>query len=322
MIDVISISCASDETYYCGLLVTLHSLCTNALEGSSLKIHVLDAGLSQESRKDLVARLLAIQGRRIEVEFHIADTGRFTNFPKWRCGHAAYARLALQDILIDEDCTIYTDIDTLWLRDVSELWELRRDTPVLAAVPDGSDLKDFSSGERTAQLFAQYGKRIEPGKYFCSGLILMNLKELRRRKFLAECEKFLNENPILLDFPDQNLYNWVFPAPETLMLDWRWGEFAAAYGLREIESSRVIHYAKAAPWKKSISAVNVLWWRYVYNHLANSKLGAVARRKCFVYSFLHSSIGFFLVYGLVAIFNRKVFRKRLHAIHPSRRIQV
>jgi lipopolysaccharide biosynthesis glycosyltransferase len=317
MSDVISISCASDEVYYCGLLVTLHSLCTSAAEGASLKIHVLDAGLSQKSRDDLVMRLKSIPARQVEVKFHVVDTRCFSKFPKWRGSYAAYARLALQDILVDEDWTVYTDVDTLWLRDVSELWSIRSSAPVLAAVPDGSGLMDLSSGVRTARLFAERGRKIEPEKYFCSGLILMNLKELRERNFFTECEKFLNENPALLDFPDQNLYNWIYPAPETLMLDWRWGEFAAAYGLREMDSSRVVHYAKAAPWKKSISAVNALWWRYVRDHFPKTKLGGVAKRKCLVFSFLRSSVGFFIVYGFAAIFNRKVFRKRLQAIRPS-----
>lgn len=55
-----------------------------------------------------MTRLLSIPGRRIEVEFHVAETGRFTDFPKWRGGHVAYARLALQDILVDEECLIYS----------------------------------------------------------------------------------------------------------------------------------------------------------------------------------------------------------------------
>ena len=33
MSEAISISCASDEDYYCGLLVTLHSLVSHAKEG-------------------------------------------------------------------------------------------------------------------------------------------------------------------------------------------------------------------------------------------------------------------------------------------------
>jgi lipopolysaccharide biosynthesis glycosyltransferase len=187
----------------------------------------------------------------------------------------------------------------------------------LAAAPDGSAFADLSSGSGTAELFASLERRIDPSKYFCSGLMLMNLGELRKRRFLEVVLRLMNDNPDLLDFADQNLYNWMFPHPDTLMLDWRWGEFAAAYGLREMGSSRVVHYAKATPWKKNISAVNALWWRYVRDHFPETKLGGVAKRKCLVFSFLRSSVGFFIVYGFAAIFNRKVFRKRLQAIRPS-----
>lgn len=315
----ISISCASDEAYYCGLLVTLHSLVSHAAEGTSLVCHVLDAGLSDASRDDLSRRLAAIPGRTATVQYHKVDVSRFEGLPTWRGGHTAYVRLMLQDILADEDFTVYTDIDTLWLRDVNELWDMRGQTPVLAAVPDGSGLADLSSGDRTAALFAAHGRVIAPASYFCSGLFLMNLKELRERDFSTRWMAFLRENPDLLEFPDQNLYNWFFPVPDTLLLDWRWGEFSTAYGLRDTAEPRVIHYARQAPWKKKISAVGMMWWNYVRENLGDTWLGAAARRRWLVFRILRNPVVFSLLYGFAALFNRKVYRKRREAIFPEAR---
>ena len=308
--DMISVSCAGDENYYCGLLVTLHSLCSSAAPGTRLKIHVLDCGLASASREDLVKRLCAIKDREIQVEFHAVPVDRFSEFPKWRGGHAAYARLALQDILADEDWTIYTDIDTLWLRDVGELWAARVQTPVLAAAPDGSAFADLSSGSDTAELFASFERRIDPSKYFCSGLMLMNLGELRKRRFLEVVLRLMNDNPDLLDFADQNLYNWMFPHPDTLMLDWRWGEFAAAYGRRETHSPRVVHYAKAAPWNRRITAVGMLWWEYLHRNIKNSRFSGKAAFNCLVYRCLKVPLVFCCAYGFLWVFNRKYFMKR------------
>ena len=106
----ISISCVSDENYYCGLLVSLHSLCSNAAPGSRLKIHILDTGLKVASRIDLVKRLSGISDRSIDIQFHNYDATLFSSWPKWRGGYSAYARLVLQDILVDEEWTIYTDV--------------------------------------------------------------------------------------------------------------------------------------------------------------------------------------------------------------------
>lgn len=319
MNDRISISCASDEAYYCGLLVTLHSLVSSAAEGSSIVCHVLDTGLSGESRRDLPQRLAAIPARTVTVEFHTVDDGVFEGLPKWRGGYTAYVRLLLQDILADEDFTVYTDVDTLWRRDVRELWNMRRNVPVLAAVPDGSCLTELSSGRSTAALFAQRGRNIDPSAYFCSGLFLMNLKELRTRGFSSRWMSFLRENPGLLEFPDQNLYNWFFPVPDTRLLDWRWGEFSTAYGLRGTHEPRVIHYARQAPWKKKISAVGMLWWNYLRENLGDTRFGASARRRWLVFRILRNRLVFNLLYGTVALFNRKVYAKRRQAIFPEER---
>lgn len=313
----ISISCASDEAYYCGLLVTLHSLVSHAAEGSSFVCHVLDTGLSPSSREDLVRRLAAIPGRTADVEYHKVDASRFDGLPKWRGGYTAYVRLFLEEILPDEDFTVYTDIDTLWMRDVNELWGLRGKTPVLAAVPDGSGLDFLSSGVRTSALFAEHGRTIDPACYFCSGLFLMNLKELRSRAFSGQWMSFLRENPTLLDFPDQNLYNWFFPVPDTVLLDWRWGEFSTAYGLRGTSDPRVIHYARQAPWKKKISAVGMLWWDYVRTRLPDTPLSAAARRRHLMFRIMRNPVAFNLAYGFAALFNRKVYSKRRKAIFPE-----
>ena len=320
MNNTISISCASDEAYYCGLLVTLHSLVSHATEGTSLVCHVLDTGLCESSRHDLVRRLAAIPGRNATVEYHKVDASRFDGLPKWRGGYTAYVRLFLEDILVDEDFTIYTDIDTLWLRDVNELWAMREKTPVLAAVPDGSGIDGLSSGAYTAKLFAAHGRKIVSSAYFCSGLFLMNLKELRARSFSKQWMVFLREKPDLLDFPDQNLYNWFFPVPDTLLLDWRWGEFSTAYGQRGVSEPRVIHYARQAPWKKKITAVGMLWWNYVYENLVDTPFGGEARRRRLAFRILRNPIAFNVMYGAAALFNRKVYRKRRNAIFPEERV--
>lgn len=318
MAEVISISCASDETYYCGLLVTLHSMVAHASPGASFVCHVLDTGLSDKSRIDLQRRLAAIPGRTAAVRYHKVDDGIFEGLPKWRGGYTAYVRLLLQDILSDEDFTIYTDIDTLWLRNVCELWDKRKDISVLAAVPDGSCIPSLSSGVRTASVFAGLGREIDSSRYFCSGLFLMNLKELRRRKFTDQWISLLRRyGDAVLEFADQNIYNWFFPVPDTLLLDWSWGEFSTVYGLRGTDKPRVIHYAKQAPWKKKISASGMLWWDYLRKNLGDTEFGREARRRQVAFRVLRNRVAFSIMYGFAALFNRKVYKKRRQAIYPE-----
>lgn len=307
---MISISCASDEAYYCGLLVTLHSLVSYAKEGSRFICHVLDTGLNEESKADLTSRLSSIEGRSVSVVFHKVDISAFKNLPSWRGSRTAYARLLLQDILLDEDYTIYTDIDTLWLRDVSELWEARTDVPVLAAVPDGSGLIGLSSGEERSHEFFKVGKNILPEHYYCSGLLLMNLKELRCRNFSMAWCNLLNKNSSMIKFADQDIYNFFFQPPDVLLLDFRWGEFSSVYGYRGNDGHRVVHYVKNAPWKKKITTVKMLWWEYVRKHIKKSRFSAKSQWMWLLYNILRNPFVFNLIYGITYITNRKGYLKR------------
>ena len=314
VVNTISISCASDEAYYCGLLVTLHSLVSHAKEGSHLVCHVLDTGLSEKSKTDLLHRLSLIPERSVKVVFHPLDASQFEGLPEWRGSRTAYGRLLLHDILKDEDYTIYTDVDTLWLRDVSELWAMRCLVPVLAATPDGSGLREFSSGAERAEKFSEYGRDIASSGYYCSGLMLMNLKELRIRNFTEKWCEFIKTSADIMRFPDQDVYNWFFQSSDILYLDYRWGEFAAAYGMREVTSPRVIHYANAAPWKKGTSAVNALWWMYVRENIRGLKISRTAYRKSLWFFILKIPLFFNLIYGISFLLNRKCYLKRKSAI--------
>lgn len=312
---VISVSCASDEAYYCGLLVTLHSLVSHAKEGCRLVCHVLDTGLSDESKADLTCRISSIKGCSANIVFHTIDVSLFENMPKWRGNRTAYIRLLLQDILVDEDYTIYTDVDTLWLRDVSELWAMRAEVPVLAAVPDGSGMRELSSGEERSREFYKLGKNVRPEHYYCSGLLLMNLKELRNRDFTTAWRDFFGKYGSMIKFPDQDIYNWFFQPPEVLLLDFRWGEFSSVYGERGLQEPRVMHYAKQAPWNHKITVVGMLWWRYVRRNLKRSRFSYAANWRCFLFSLLRIPFVFNIVYAIPFLINKKAYMKRKNTIY-------
>ena len=326
----ISVSCASDHAYFCGLWVTLHSLCTHCAEGCALRLHILDGGLTAEDRAALSTLAGRFPGKTIDVRLHPIDPSDFSSLPKWRGNHVAYARLMLQDLLPDEDYTLYTDVDTLWLRDVSELWALRDDTPC-KAVPDGSCLPLYSSGEAKTKVFRSLGVEIRPENYFCSGLLLMNLRALRDMGFTQRWMHLLSDKPSALSFPDQDLYNLILPYPLTKPLDWRWGEFSATYGLRPIDGPRVIHYANAAPWTHKASAVAMLWWDWLAHHAGFEPLNVQAkalRRRWKGIRFkdwvIHSPIGSlynrFLAWRKPSAYAKRLVRhfpERCHIINPT-----
>lgn len=319
-VDDILVVCASDHRYLCGLLTTLWSLCQSASDRACLRFHILDVGLLASDRVAL-RRMLGVAGvAEAQIEFHSISAEPFSHLPPWRGSRGAYVRLLLPDLLPHEDFVIYTDIDTLWMRDVAELWELRNDHHALWAVPDGSGVKTLSGGRKRQPDLQALGINIPPTAYFCSGLLLMNLRRLRQDDFVQRAQAFLAQNIDRLAFPDQDLYNCFYPAPETMLLDWRWGEFSTAYGRRERHSPRVIHYAHAAPWNHAPSRAGGLWFRAYADACRAAGLPwrmCHAKLRYWWCACLGTRIGFLLFLWPLWLFNRKLFNKRLRAFFPQ-----
>ena len=322
----VSISCATDHNYFCGTLVTLHSLCAHAASVQSLRLHILDSGLTEADRATLSRLQEAFPEKTITVQFHQVDLRRFSSLPPWRGGYAAYARMCLHELLPDEDFTVYTDVDTLWLRDVGELWDKRDASVVLHAVPDGCGLRWYSSGIQRAQVFEKQGITIQPEYYFCSGLLLMNLALMRDDRFTERYFNLLkHQGGDWLTYPDQDLYNVLYPVPITQLLDFRWGEFPIAYGLRGMSLPRVFHYVKGAPWKREtpLSLVTMLWWQYLKEKVGFESLGADAKRFERRYRALDLTFGLgrhpLGRYLTPSLLNSKLFRKSQDRINPAQR---
>lgn len=285
MSNTISVSCASDHNYLCGLWVTLHSLCNHCSSGYTLNIHILDCGLTSEDKSHLRKLESTFQHCSVKLSFHVANLDAFKDLSSWRGGHATYARLLLQDILADENYTIYTDVDMLWERDVAELWRMQTEDKVLWAATDGSSVKLHASGKERSAVARQEGFDFDEASYFCAGLLMMNLRRLREMNFGERAKQFLKERQAIIAYCDQDCYNFLVPENEVGRIDFRWGVFSAVYGRRgEINTPAVIHYAARAPWSFKVkdNVASDRWWRYLYNVAGCSVFGSEAplwRRK-------------------------------------------
>lgn len=319
---VISISCASDHNYLCGLWVTLHSLCHHCSPGYTLRIHILDCGLHAEDLPRLKALETSFQHCSVQVHFHTVSLETFKDCPTWRGGHATYARLLLQDVLVDEDFTIYTDVDTLWLRDVAELWEQRSDAAILWAGRDGSGVHLLSSGKDSVECFKAHGVDLQPHEYYCAGLLMMHLKRLREMQFTSQVEDTLKRCHAILSFADQDIYNLLIRGKDIAYLDFRWGEFATVYGRRGgLDLPVVIHYAKSAPWTFKTSLVTMRWWLYLHKVAGYAVFGAEAgrwRRRAWSYFIVYALRRSWLGRMLFRLVNVRSAKKYERFLFPER----
>ena len=161
------------------LAVAMTSVIVNN-PGERFAFHVLHFGVSPSTQE----RFSQIEAAHpnVRITFHHLDGARFERFPTPKflseIPLIAYCRLALPEILPDEPRVIYSDIDVLAVRGgLRDLWETDLGGHPMACISDHHiDTPDF-------RLFRKMlGMRPEHD-YFCSGLILMDLDELRRDRF-------------------------------------------------------------------------------------------------------------------------------------------
>src|SRR5215510_2562844 len=199
------IALASDDRYFCGLYCAVASALGYLDATRKMNVKVLDGGLSQSS-KDALSRLSGQIGECIQLEFVKVDP---KIFDKATLGpgqsHMAYCRILLPHLL-NVPRLIYLDCDVLVFRDLSHLFDLELSpSKVVAAVPDSETLSladDSLALTKAMQLPAE-------GAYFNSGVMLMNLDELRKLQFFECGVDFLNSWRGKYCFHDQSAINFL-----------------------------------------------------------------------------------------------------------------
>src|SRR5437899_4207888 len=238
------IALASDERYFPGLYCAIASALTHLNPARKLEVKVLDGGLSQPSRNTL-SKLTGLIGGDVGLEFLKADASVFgaaTIGPGQ--SHIAYCRILLPQ-LVNVPRLIYLDCDTLVFRDVSDLFDLElAPHKVLAAVRDSETL----SLSQDSLVLAKAMNLPAEGAYFNSGVMLMNLDELRRQHFFESAVDFLNRWGGKYRFWDQSAINFLFHR-QIDDLPEHWNRASWRFDAQQNNDlDCVLHYTTSAPW--------------------------------------------------------------------------
>ncbi len=235
---------ASNERYFPGLYCAVASALSHLNPARKLEVKVLDGGLSQLSR-DTLSRLTDRIGGDVGLEFVIADASLFgaaTLGPGQ--SHIAYCRILLPRLL-DVPRLMYLDCDVLVFRDLFELFdiELARGK-VIAAVRDS----ETSSLAEDSRMIADAVKVPAEGTYFNSGVMLMNLDELRRQHFFECAVEFLNMWKGNYRFHDQSAINFLLQGQIEELPEY-WNHASWRFDAQQNNDlDCVLHYTTSAPW--------------------------------------------------------------------------
>src|SRR5882724_4301278 len=121
--DPVFVACGADDAYAMPLAVTVRSLVDNLERGRSVRLFVVDGGLTAESKR----RLLESWPReRLEVEWLKPNLSPLAGVKV--SGHiplASYFRLLVADLVpAAVERILYLDSDLVILEDITKLWEV------------------------------------------------------------------------------------------------------------------------------------------------------------------------------------------------------
>lgn len=214
---------AADANYLFPTEVSMRSAFHWASRPRQLIVHLLDCGIPDDvwSRWETHLREALPE---LALVRHGIDVKRFTGLRVYKGSLAAYARLAIPELLTDADWCVYADGDTLFLDDPFRLQACFDESAALLGHP--CPRVESIAGP----WFEREGVAIDWSRYICSGFIAMSLAWMRAHGATARYLDFLRKHP---DSPahDEAALN-VCCAGHIRFLPFEWGVFSGeVFGL-------------------------------------------------------------------------------------------
>lgn len=254
--ELIHIFFATTDNYVKYMDVAITSLIENANKDYNYKIVVLHNGLSENNIKTLNEhndKNFTIEYKCVEDELknlgvELPDKLHFTL--------ASYYRLFIEKLYPDIDRAIYLDCDIVVKGDIAKLYYTDIGDNLLGAI---NEQNCFLMPIMTKYTIEVTG--IDPHKYFNSGVLLMNLKEIRKfgllDRFVSLMTKYNFESPMV----DQDYLNNICRHRVKLLPN-GWNKESVPG--QELEGELYIkHYAFGnKPWKTKEVEYWDLFWDY------------------------------------------------------------
>lgn len=194
----IHVACAADRNYVPHIATLLKSLAAN--HGSrGVTVHFLhDASVDTEQLAKLRGQ---VEQSGMQLVCHLPSPSQLAGLPVTdRYPQAVWFRILLPALLPHVERVLYLDADTLVLQSLSPLWDLDLSGQPLAAVQD-------VPSPAHAHVPAEIGLA-SAEDYFNSGVLLMNLAEMRATDFYGQM-RALDRKRYVTGLPDQIALNAV-----------------------------------------------------------------------------------------------------------------
>ena len=272
----VGIAYGLNNQYTYPTLVSMTSILENSSSHTYYIFYILvDEKTFKNNNKQM---LISLEKKYDRCEVNIIEISdeNLKNANTKRYPLAAYYRLILAEIIPDLNRIIYLDGDTLIYDDLSEMYNLEMENNIILGFVDNSYKKAEEFG-------------IQTYKYIVSGVLLINLKEIRKENITQKFFEFMDKYQDKLTQEDQTVINivlhgrigllppkfgmWNFHTKDSLLNHNNYGNQnlgIKAYDEKEIikawNTPSIIHYVRAKPWRIRTKITHIKfhedWWEY------------------------------------------------------------
>jgi lipopolysaccharide biosynthesis glycosyltransferase len=196
------IACAADAAYVPHTAAMMHSVLAQSPRDGVAFHYLHGPALRARTQRRLEAMVRRGGG---EITFHLVPDERVAGLPVLDfITRAMWYRVFLPELVPGADRVLYLDADTIAVDDLTPLWETDLAGASLAAVTNVFE-------DRFLHRPAELGLA-GPEVYFNSGVILLNLDDMRRTDATQELLAYAREHAPELLWPDQDALNVVLGA--------------------------------------------------------------------------------------------------------------
>lgn len=221
-------------------------------------IYVFHSDLNQENIDEIIKFYYEIEWHFIEI-----PKDMFKGFPTVkRYPEQIYYRLAAPLLLPNDlDRILYLDVDTIVINSLKELYEMDFESNLFVA---STNTREFLTKINQIRLGMQIDKDVP---YVNTGVVLMNLNNLRNEFKMQDIRMFMESKKKLLYLPDQDILTGLYGNKVKIIDSLRFNLSDRAIVLHNLrlknemidmtwvkDNTVIIHYyGKNKPWKEEYS---------------------------------------------------------------------
>lgn len=269
----LNVAIALNEKMIVPAYVMVRSLVINNIS-NPVCVYVMYSDLTEESRC-LLEEATCCDSSDNLIQFIEIDLNRTKGLPYTQSWSVeAYYRLMLPEILGGKiERILYLDVDTIVNKDISDLYYIDFEGNMLIATKDLAFEGILAMDEPHARKRNAFFKELKSNgmTYFCSGVLLMNLKALKENYTFNKYMEIFAQIKDKVEYFDQDLLNYTHYKEVKFVDEIKYGLFTFAAHRNGMtyeeakENVSIFHFTgQAKPWTVNLIRYDIekIWWKY------------------------------------------------------------